>query len=211
MTINLPSRANGTTRLVLLRHGEPDEAVRGRCYGRLDPCLSATGREQMRRAWRLVANQSPSAIYCSPRRRAVESADVRPAGGPATTVDDGLREIDFGAFEGLAYEDIAIRYPQRYGEWMISPTTVVFPGGESFSMLAARVQAALQQIRRAHAGGTVVTVSHGGVNRVALGQALELDARRIFRLAQAYACVNVIDYIGDEPVVLVVNATVQPC
>jgi hypothetical protein len=45
---------------------------------------------------------------------------------------------------------------------------------------------------------------------VALAQALDLDPRRIFRLAQSYACVNVIDYAGGESVVLVMNATVQP-
>src|SRR5919106_700263 len=91
------------------------------------------------------------------------------------------------------------------------PTDVVFPDGESFATMSARVREALEQIRRKHSGETVVTVSHGGVNRVALAQALDLDPRRIFRLAQAYACLNVIDYAGDESVVLVMNATVQPC
>jgi alpha-ribazole phosphatase len=211
MTIGLPPRGHGTTRLIMLRHGEPDETVHGRCYGRLDPGLSRRGREQMRQAWLLVANQSASAIYCSPRRRAVESADLRSTDAPATTVDDRLREIDFGAFEGLTYREIASRYPEKYDEWMTQPTTVVFPGGESFPMVSARVHEALAQIRRNHWGETVVTVSHGGVNRIALSQALDLDPRRIFRLAQAYACVNVIEYVGDEAVVLVMNATVQPC
>jgi alpha-ribazole phosphatase len=211
MTIGLPPPGRGTTRLIMLRHGEPDEAVHGRCYGRLDPVLSRRGREQMRQAWRLVANQQASAIYSSPSRRAVESAGVRSTGSPAAAVDDRLREIDFGAFEGLTYHEIASRYPEKYDEWMTRPTSIVFPGGESFSVLSARVRDALEQIRRTHADETVVTVSHGGVNRVALGQALDLDPRRIFRLAQAYACVNVIDYAGDEAVVRVMNATVQPC
>jgi alpha-ribazole phosphatase len=211
MTIGVPPPDNGTTRLILLRHGEPDETVHGRCYGRLDPGLSLQGREQMRQAWLLVANQPASAIYCSPRRRAVESAEVRSTDSPAMTLDDRLREIDFGAFEGLTYQEIASRYPQEYDEWMTQPTSVVFPGGESFPMLSGRVREALEQIRRNHAGETVVIVSHGGVNRVALGQALDLDPRRLFRLAQAYACVNVIDYAGDDAMVLVTNATVQPC
>lgn len=165
----------------------------------------------MRRAWQLVASQSPSAVYCSPRRRAVESAGLRSTDSPVTTVDDRLREIDFGAFEGLTYQEVASRYPGKYDEWMTQPTSVVFPDGESFPMLSARVRDALEEIRRNHPGETVVTVSHGGVNRVALGQALDLDPRRVFRLAQAYACVNVIDYVGGEPVVLTMNATVQPC
>ena len=211
MTIALPPRGDGTTRLILLRHGEPDGTVHGRCHGRLDPGLSHRGREQMRQAWRLLASQSPSAIYSSPSRRAVESADLRSIATPAAAVDERLCEIDFGAFEGLTYDEISTRYPQEYDQWMTRPTDVVFPEGESFATMSARVRGALEQIRRTHPGETVVTVSHGGVNRVALAEALDLDARHIFRLAQVYACVNVIDYAGGEPVVLVMNATVQPC
>jgi alpha-ribazole phosphatase/probable phosphoglycerate mutase len=211
MTIDLPPAANGTTRLILLRHGEPDAAVRGRCYGQLDPGLSAHGREQMQRAWRLLASQTPGAIYSSPRRRAIEGATLRADNSPAIRVEDRLREIDFGAFEGLTYEEIASRYPDTYAQWMTEPAAVVFPGGESFEMLSARVCAALDEIRRTHPGETVAVVSHGGVNRIALREALHLDRRHVFRLAQAYACVNVIDYLGDEPMVVVMNACVKPC
>jgi len=203
MTIALPPRGHGSTRLILLRHGEPDETVHGRCYGRLEPGLSHRGREQMRQAWRLLDNQSPS-------RRAVESTALRSIDTPAAAVDERLREIDFGAFEGLTYEEISTRYPQKYDQWMTRPTDVVFPDGESFATMSARVREALEQIRQKHPGETVVTVSHAGVNRVALAQALDLDPRRLFRLAQAYACVNVIDYAGGESVVLVMNATIQP-
>jgi alpha-ribazole phosphatase len=210
MMIWLPPRGDGTTRLILLRHGEPDETVHGRCYGRLDPGLSHLGREQMRQAWVLLKHESPSAIYSSPSRRAVESTAVRSIDTPAAALDERLREIDFGAFEGLTYDEIATRYAQTYAQWMTRPTEVVFPAGESFATMSARVRETLEQIRRRHAGETVVTVSHAGVNRVALAQALDLDPRRIFRLAQAHACVNVIDYAGDESVVLVMNAAVRP-
>lgn len=211
MTIGLPPPAAGTTRLILLRHGEPDETVRGRCYGRLDPGLSARGRDQIRRAWLLLGNHDAAAIYSSPSRRAVESANLRAVNTPAAEVDERLREIDFGEFEGLTYREIAARYPQKYDEWMTYPTNVAFPGGETFATMSARVRAGIDEIRRVHSGQTVVTVSHGGVNRVALAEALDLDPRHIFRLAQAYACVNVIDYAGDEPVVRLVNATAAPC
>ena len=207
MTIGVPPPEAGTTRLILVRHGEPDDGVRGRCYGRLDPGLSPDGRAQMQRTWRLLDGLPTTAVYSSPSRRAIESARLRATETPAVTVDAGLREIDFGEFEGLTYREIATRFPERHEEWMTGPTQVAFPGGERFAAMAARVRAALDWIRRNHAGGTVVIVSHGGVNRVALAEALALDRRHIFRLAQAYACVNVIDYIGEEPIVRVMNAT----
>jgi len=210
MTMGVRPHA-GTTRMVLVRHGQPDESVRGRCYGGLDVGLSARGREQMRRARRLLSDMPCSAIYSSPKRRALESAGVLAGRRASVIVDDRLREMDFGDFEGLTYDDIAERFSEPYREWMNRPTEVTFPGGENFTTMAARVREALGHIRGAHRGGAVAIVSHGGVNRIALATALELDARRIFRLDQAYACVNVIDYIGDEPLVRLINGGAQVC
>lgn len=209
--IALPPLTVGTTRLILLRHGEPDETLRARCYGRLDAGLSAVGREQMRRTWRLLSREPVAAVYTSPSRRAIDSAGLRAADSPAPRVDQRLCEIDFGEFEGLTYREIASKYPDTYIFWMTRPAEVTFPGGESLARMAARVRSALDGIRRTHAGETVVVVSHGGVNRIALAAALDLDPRHMFRLAQAYACVNAIDYIGDEAIVRLMNATVGPC
>jgi alpha-ribazole phosphatase len=210
MTSEIPDVVATATRMILLRHGEPDPSVRGRCYGRLDVGLSPHGRDQMRRARRLLRGSPLSAIYSSPSRRAVESAGVLAGRHPRVTVDDRLGEIDFGEFEGLTYDAIAEGYPQTYAEWMTRPTDVVFPGGESFGALTSRVRDALSEIRRTHLSQTIAIVSHAGVNRVALATALELDARQIFRLDQSYACVNVIDYIGDEPFVRLVNRLPPP-
>jgi alpha-ribazole phosphatase len=196
----------GATRLVLVRHGEPAERVRGRCYGRLDIGLSAVGRRQMQHTRRGLRGAPISAIYSSPRRRALESARMLTAGRRVVAVDDRLGEMDFGDFEGLTYDDIATRFPDTYEEWMTRPTQVAFPGGETFDAMVARVHDVLEDVRRTHAGDTVVLVSHGGVNRIALAAALDLQPCRIFRLDQAYACLNVIDYFGDEPLVRLMNS-----
>lgn len=211
MTIALPPVVADMTRVILVRHGEPDESVHGRCYGQLDPGLSPRGREQMRRTWRLLDSQPVAAIYSSPSRRAVESTQLRARDTPSVAIDERLREINFGAFEGLAYREIAARYPKTYEEWMTRPTSVAFPGGESFAAMSERVRPAFEHFRRLHSGRTVAIVSHGGVNRIVLATALDLDARHIFRFDQAYACANVIDYFGDEPLVRLINAVVDQC
>jgi alpha-ribazole phosphatase len=196
-----------TSRLVFVRHGEPDESVRNRCYGRLDVDLSPRGRAQMRRTCRALLAAPIAAVYCSPRRRALESANILTAKRDApVTICDSLREIDFGDFEGLAYADIAARFPALYAEWMAAPTAVAFPGGEAFADMVRRVAGALDAIRAAHRAQTIAIVSHGGVNRIALTSALGLDPAHMFRLDQAYASVTVIDYFGDTPLVRVVNA-----
>ena len=212
MTTHLLPTAGAATRIVFIRHGEPDAAFQGRCYGRSDPGLSPRGHEQMRRAWRLLSGEPVTAICCSPSRRALESARSNGIVGLGISVDTRLREIDFGQFEGLTYDDVARQFPEKYREWMTRPTDVLFPGGESFQAMSIRVLEAIKDIRRLNPAGTVVTVSHGGVNRIALAAALDLDPRRIFRLDQAYASLNVIDYFGDEPLVRVINAVApSPC
>ena len=198
------------TRLLLVRHGEPSRVVRGRCYGRLDPPLSTAGRRQMRATKRWISDLDDVHVYCSPLRRAVESAGLL-AGRRPVTVDDRLREIDFGAFEGLPYTEIEQRYPDLFRAWMAHPTGVTFPGGEPFEAMAGRVRDALTELRRRRTGQTTIVVAHGGVNRIVLADALGLPLASMFRLAQDHGCVNVVEYVGDAPVVRAVNLTEAPC
>ena len=161
----------------------------------------------MRRTRRWLLPAPIAAVYCSPRQRAVDSARILASGRRlAITICDDLREIDFGAFEGLTYCEIAERFPTVFAQWMAAPTAVRFPDGETFDAMLHRVRAALDAIRAAHPSQTVAIVSHGGVNRIALAAALGLDPARIFTLDQAFASVNVIDYCGDTAMVRVINA-----
>lgn len=116
-----------------------------------------------------------------------------------------LREIDFGDFEGLAYDDIAARYPELYRQWMETPTEVRFPNGESFQEMRSRVLEAFDAIQRERTGQTVAIVSHGGVNRILIAWALQIHDEYLFRVAQDYAAVNLIAVEGGTPCVKLVN------
>ena len=80
---------------------------------------------------------------------------------------------------------------------MRAPIKVHFPGGESFTQMRQRVLEAVSEIREARKEQTVAIVSHGGVNRIVLAQALGVESRMIFRMEQSYASVSVIDEIGE--------------
>jgi alpha-ribazole phosphatase len=198
------------TRLVLVRHGEPEDWVRGRCYGQLDPGLSARGREQIEWTKHWLAGLSSAAIYASPQRRALDTVALVARRGDRVIVDARLREMNFGKFEGMTYDDIAEQFAETYQEWMLRPTEVCFPHGETFSEMTDRVRAALEDVRRMHAGQVVTIVSHGGVNRIALADALGLPLEHMFRLQQDYGCINIIDYAGDTPLVRLANGTCEP-
>jgi broad specificity phosphatase PhoE len=189
------------SRLILIRHAEPVEDARGLCYGTLDFGLSPAGLEQAQR----LSVPACDAVYASPRRRAQETArPLAAALGLDVLVDDDLREIDFGDFEGRRYEEIEQAEPALYRAWMESPTTVRFPNGESYADVRARALAAFGRIRAAHACAVVVT--HGGVIRAGLAAWLEMPDEAIFRLAQDYCGVSVVDFHEDVPLVRVLNA-----
>lgn len=191
-------------RLVLIRHGEPEASAKGRCYGKLDVGLSDTGRRQMANVAQALASVSLDAIYASPRRRAHQSAEALDGG---VRLEPRLGEIDFGELEGLTYEESARRYPALYKEWMEHPTEVKFPGGESFEQMQSRVLEAMRGIREAHTEQTVAIVSHGGVNRIVLADALGVESANIFHMGQSHAGISVVDDFENYSVVRVMNAS----
>ncbi len=195
------------TRVVLVRHGETDEAMRGRCYGRLDVELSPEGRRQAAALAGALTDVPLAAVYSSPLRRALETATtIAAAQGLEPVAEDALSEIDFGELEGAPYEEIRAERPELFRVWMETPASVRFPGGEAFADLRARVLPAVAEIRARHEGEAVAIVAHGGVVRIALADALGLADGAVFRLGQAYGGVSVVDWIEGAPVVPVVNA-----
>lgn len=196
------------TRVILVRHGQAEQSGPARCYGRLDVPLAATGAEQSRSLAATLTEVPFVAVYTSPRRRAATTAAALCDGrGLAPVADGRLAELDFGAFEGRAYEEIAREHPELFRAWMTTPWTVQFPGGESWRDVRARVSDALASIRGDHQGDTVAVVAHGGVVRAALADALALRDDRIFALDVGYCRVSVVDWFGGSATVRVVNAS----
>jgi alpha-ribazole phosphatase len=195
------------TRIWIIRHGEPCPESSGRCYGHLDIELSPMGRTQLQAVAGELSREPISAIYSSPRRRALESAAIlsEPSRCPITT-EERFREIDFGDFEGKLYDDIAQGYPEIYRQWMERPAETQFPNGESFVQTQARVLEAAHELYARHRGDTIAIVSHGGVNRILLAAALGVSNANIFRIAQRYAARNLLTLIGDYPSVELMNA-----
>jgi alpha-ribazole phosphatase len=190
----------------LLRHPQPEAAAEGLCYGSCDWKLSETGIRQAHAVAASLAAHPLAAIYTSPRQRCRQAARILAEGRecPVETVE-ALRELDFGEFEGRRYEEIAALYPDLYRQWMEQPTTVRFPGGESFLDMRRRVIAAAGGLRARHAGEAIALVTHGGVIRIILAEALGIRPADIFRLGQRHAAINLVRYFGETPLVELMN------
>jgi alpha-ribazole phosphatase len=197
------------SRLILIRHAEPDEWVRGRSYGSLDVPLSAAGREQAGKVARVLEGASIDAVFASPLRRALETAaPLARARGLEPVAHEGLRELSFGELEGLTYAEIERDRPELYESWMTDPTGTRFPGGEGFADLCERVLGAAAEIRTAHDAAAIV--AHGGVTRAILAEALGMPSHAIFRLDQPYGAISVVDWIDGASVVRAVNLGAAP-
>jgi broad specificity phosphatase PhoE len=192
-------------RLALVRHAEAAEDARGRCYGALDVCLSDEGRAQSATLAEAFRRSPVTGVVSSPAARAHETAaPVAAAHRLEVEIVEPLRELDFGQLEGRAYDEIAVSDPELYERWMTAPTTVRFPGGESYADLEARVTPAVARL--VERPGFVVAVTHAGVVRAVLRRILELPAERIFRLAIDPASITTVEWVDGEPVVRAVNS-----
>jgi len=196
------------TRLYLIRHGETTWNAQRRYQGRLNAPLSDAGWEQSARTRDALRAAPLRAVYSSPLPRALDTAAViaGPHRLPVETVD-GLREIGVGAWEGLSVAEIEAQYGDVLRRWYATPHLARIPGGETIEEVRARAAAAVEEIRRRHAGETAAVVAHGGVNKAVLLTALGAPLASYWRIRQHNACINVLEYEGERVRVLIVNET----
>lgn len=201
---------NNTTSLWLVRHGEPDVHAHEICCPAIDTGLSEMGRSQIAAAGKYLKAWPITTIYCSPLRRAMESAKMLAGicSCPLEVVSD-LRELDFGGFTGLTLDQIAQRDAAFADCWMKRPTSVTFPNGEAFRDMRSRVLGSVKAVRRDCSGRVTAIVGHAGVNRVLIANALGLQPANLFRLGQDYGALSLLRFFGEMSTVELVNY--RPC
>tara|TARA_R110002073_G_C9407545_1_gene575059 strand:- start:731 stop:1411 length:681 start_codon:yes stop_codon:yes gene_type:complete len=168
-------------RLWLVRHGETEGQSSIRYHGANDVPLSDVGRQQIRALLPLLAGVPFAQVVHSPLSRAAESASilvdgVRENGGresgiaidvAAPRVDERLREISFGACEGMTREEIDAAFPTFWADHAAGKVDR-FPEGELRTAFAARVRAAVQEFIAANWQGDALLVAHRGIVRQAI-------------------------------------------
>jgi len=179
------------TRFLLIRHGQTEWNRVERFRGRADIGLNETGIEQAHKLARRLAEEPISALYSSPLRRALQTAQpIARALGLSVQPLEGLLDIDYGAWQGLTPQEAAQRFPALYRLWLEEPHRVRFPQGESLSQVRRRCLAAVEELALKHQGQTVALVSHKIVNKVLLCAILGLGEAHIWRIEQDNGCIN---------------------
>ena len=186
----------------LLRHGQTPMSVQKRYAGRTDAPLTEVGVQQAAAAAKRLASAGLGVIVTSPLRRTVQTAQaVAAVTGAAVVTDDGFRETDFGAWEGLTFAEVRERWPAEISAWLADPD-VAPPGGESFTDVSARVTEALDRVLAARAGQTVLIVSHVTPIKMLVAAALLAPPAALYRMHLDVAALSEIDWYADGPAVL---------
>ena len=160
--------------LYMVRHGETDWNRTGRYLGRTDIALNEAGRQQAAHLAQHLSGRPVDAIYASDLQRALATAAIIGEQVGLKPIPDGrLRELAFGAFEGLTFEEARQKHKNMLDAWLDDPD-VPPAGGEAFSAFSARVGAFLDEIKTKHDGQRIMIVAHGGPLREVLRLTLGL-------------------------------------
>lgn len=191
-------------RILLVRHATAEGG--GRFQGQRDPELTHAGHRELRLLCKKCSQHPVRVVYASDLQRARRTAaGVARIFGLKVNLDPALREMQFGEWEGLSWNQVAAKYPRLARLWIERFPHYPIPGGEPLGKFRQRIAAAMRRIVDANQGQCALVVTHAGVIRFTLAKALGLPARNLFRLAQDSCALNVIDYFESSPVVRCIN------
>jgi broad specificity phosphatase PhoE len=171
--------------LLFIRHAETEMA--GRFCGHSDPPVNERGYRQIEALLDVLRDESIDAIYTSDLERALTTAEgiaerfqLSPVAVP------GLREIHFGDWEGLSWQEIEARDAVYARRWSEAYPQLSAPGGESFEAFQSRVIAELKHLHTVLEQRCFAVVTHAGVIRVALREICGLNEKDAWERTRSY-------------------------
>jgi probable phosphoglycerate mutase len=188
--------------LHLLRHGQTAASRENRfCGSGLDLDLTDEGCEMAQALVAACRRERWTAIYASPMRRTLQTAEpiAGALGLPVHELPD-LREIAYGAWEGLSVDEVSRRFHDDHLRWLADPAWNPPTGGETAMAVAERALRAAVEIRGRSPNGNVLVVSHKATIRVLLCALLGVDVGRFrYRFACPVGSFSVVEFRPEGP------------
>jgi len=183
------------TTIILMRHGHTEETEKGKLYNDPHVELTESGLAQARELGHWLKEQSPDVLLCSTAQRVVSTAKILEGaiGLPAQPID-GFNEWSVGDWEGRTYLDVKKNEPEAYKLWSSDPICHAPPGGESISDLFERIRNRLPAIIKENEGKKIALVTHAGVIRSIIVQALGMPIRNFWRISIPVGSASKIDF-----------------
>lgn len=191
-------------KIFLIRHGETVENAQRIIQGQSNSKLSEKGREQAKKVAGRLANEHIDAIISSPLERAdLTAQEIARQHGLDIIYDERISERKFGSFEGINADD----YYDRMDKSGLPRHEFRPPGGESYLDMKNRIESFYRMLLEKYMNKTVVVVAHGSLNRVFLSVVNHVSIEKAHDVRQDNTCVNIIEIVGGNPVVRLVNCT----
>jgi alpha-ribazole phosphatase len=193
--------------LFLIRHAQTKHNHDRRYQGSTDAPLNETGELQAREIAKRLSNKKIDAIYSSNLQRSVQTADfITKVHNLKINQDERLREISFGNWEGMSYDEIQKISPDLLEKWIDDPANIAPPNGETLVQLASRVKSAIDEIKSKNTKDeTVLLVTHGGVIRTLLCIVLGVELNNHLKFDCATGSLSIISFYDEHANVRLLN------
>ncbi len=193
--------------LYFLRHGETTSSQTGGYCGTLDPDLTPAGYEMARDFAAAYRDLTWEAVFCSPLKRAVATAQpLCEAVGLTPHLRDGLKEIAYGQWEGKTPEEVNREFHDEYVSWLADPGWFGPTGGERGVDIARRSLMVLDEIERTYPDGNILVVSHKATTRIMLCFLLGIDVGRYRdRISLTVAALSIVEMTKQGPLLKVLG------
>jgi len=199
-----------TKNIWLLRHGQTQYNADGRIQGRgINAPLNDKGKEQARLLAQEMQKRLEAAdtrLYCSSMIRAVQTAQpLAELLGLPLNKTEALEELNYGKFEGAAFEDVEDELNQLMQEWDNGKTQVAPEGGESPQEVLNRADAFIQPLLAENGCKNLVIVAHGRVLRVLISAYLYKDLKHMSRIQHHNANINCLQFADNAFKAKIIN------
>ena len=189
--------------LYLLRHGQTAASRSNVFCGSIDPEITEDGMA-MAKGFAAAYKSLPwQAIYASPMKRTIATATpLSEAVKLEIQRRDGLKEINYGKWEGKTVEEVSRDFHDDYLRWTADPAWNAPTGGEPAITIASRAMQVIEEIRQKHPSGNVLIVSHKATIRIILCHLLGIDVGRFrYRIGCPVGSVSVVEFGSHGPLV----------
>ena len=194
------------TRLYLLRHGEVESRYHRVFGGKIDMELSPLGHQQVKALADYFRRHPPHVMYASPMKRVQQTLEpLAKWTGLTPNILPGLREVDFGAWTGLSWEQVYERFKVSAFDWLKELEAGSISGAESTGDFRKRVDESLKQILLQATHKEVAVVAHGGVIRMLLAIILDLPFAKMSIFDIEYASITKVKLLPNKSEIELLN------
>lgn len=185
-------------KLILIRHGQTDMNKDGIYYGRMDVPINDTGRKQAEKTREILKefNLDYDKIYSSTMKRAKETAQIVNYKNLEIEESSLIREMDFGIFEGLTYDEIVKKYPEEMKKCEADWRTYSYVNGENPIMLQKRAIEFAESLDKTKNN---LVVTHWGITCTLLSHYISGGIEGYWKFKIRNGGVAVIEFDGDFP------------